>query len=58
MSRLVAVTPWQSLEVAEAHAALLDRPPENDYVIRTLVQRADRNSGILRAAVNQVQVPC
>ncbi|NNC89913.1 MAG: hypothetical protein HKN82_15755 [Akkermansiaceae bacterium] len=39
MSSLIAVSPWHSLEIPDGHQELLERPREEDFVLRTLLQR-------------------
>ena len=37
--RLIRVSPAHRVKLAEALAALVDRPPQHDYVVRTLMKR-------------------
>jgi hypothetical protein len=49
--RLVAVSPQHSVRLAREYVVLLERPPQNDYVVRTIARREANGMPLMTAEI-------
>ncbi|HEX4446726.1 MAG TPA: hypothetical protein VH044_08325 [Polyangiaceae bacterium] len=49
--RLIAVSPQHSVRLAREYVELVDRPPQNDYVVRTIARREANGLPLMSAEI-------
>ena len=49
--RLVAVSPQHSVRLAREYLVLIERPPQNDYVVRTIARREANGLPLMSAEI-------